>query len=89
MPTDLIVVDGNAVGAIQNVVLNERKILKREGIFVVIVLINQRTKVLKKSPDIIPAVSFTCRIQKLLSIAPAMSPENQQSAVYSAVVQLI
>ena len=54
MPTDLTVVDGNAVGVLQSVVLNERKILKREGIFVVIILLNQRTRMVKKSPDIIP-----------------------------------
>lgn len=53
MPTELIVVDGNAVGTVQNVVLNDRKVLKKEGVFVVIVLINQRTKQVKKSPDII------------------------------------
>ena len=53
MPTELTVVDGNAVGTVQNVVLNDRKTLKNEGVFVVIVLINQKTRRVKKSPDII------------------------------------
>ena len=53
MPTEVIVVDGNAVGTAQNVVLNDRITLKEEGIFVVIVLINKRMKKVKKSPDII------------------------------------
>ncbi len=53
MPTKLTVVDGNAVGTVQNIVLSDRKILKEDGIFVVIVLINQRNKRVKKSPDII------------------------------------
>ena len=53
MPTEVMVIDGNAVGTVQNVVLNDRIILKKEGIFVVIVLINQKTKRVKKSPDII------------------------------------
>ena len=53
MPTEVIVVDGNAVGTAQTVVLNDRITLKEEGIFVVIVLINKRTKKVKKSPDII------------------------------------
>ena len=53
MPTEVMVIDGNAVGAVQNVVLNDRITLKEEGIFVVIVLINQKTKKVRKSPDII------------------------------------
>ena len=53
MPTEVIVVDGNAVGTAQSVVLNDRITLKEEGIFVVIVLINKRLKKVKKSPDII------------------------------------
>ena len=53
MPTEVIVVDGNAVGTAQTVVLNDRITLKEEGIFVVIVLINKRLKKVKKSPDII------------------------------------
>ena len=53
MPTELTIVDGNAVGAVQNVVLNDRKILKEEGVFVIITLINQRARRVKKSPDII------------------------------------
>ena len=53
MPDKLTVVDGNAVGSIQKVVLNDRKILGQEGIFVVIVTIDKDGKKLKKSPDII------------------------------------
>ena len=53
LPTEVMVIDGNAVGTVQNVVLNDRITLKKEGIFVVIVLINKKTKRVKKSPDII------------------------------------
>ena len=53
MPTEVIVVDGNAVGTAQTVVLNDRITLQEEGIFVVIVLVNKRSKRVKKSPDII------------------------------------
>ena len=53
MPTEVLVVDGNAVGTAQTVVLNDRITLKEEGIFVVIVLVNKRMKKVKKSPDII------------------------------------
>ena len=53
LPTEVMVIDGNAVGTVQSVVLNDRITLKEEGIFVVIVLINQKNKKVKKSPDII------------------------------------
>ena len=53
MPTEVMVIDGNAVGTVQNVVLNDRIVLKEEGIVVVIVLINQKTRKVRKSPDII------------------------------------
>ena len=53
MPTELTVVDGNAVGTVQDVVLNDRKTLRNEGIFVVIVLIDQAAKRVRKSPDVI------------------------------------
>ena len=53
MPTELIVVDGNAIGTVQNVVLNDRKMLQTNGILVVILLINRKTRKVKKSPDVI------------------------------------
>ena len=53
MPTKLTVVDGNATGTLQDVVLTDRKVLKSDGIFLVIILADQRTKKVKKTPDII------------------------------------
>ena len=53
MPTELVVVDGNAIGTVQNVVLNDRKTLQANGILVVILLINRKAKKVKKSPDVI------------------------------------
>jgi ribonuclease J len=47
------VVDGNYVGPMHDAVIKDRMTLSSDGIFVVVVLINQRTKKLKKSPDII------------------------------------
>jgi ribonuclease J len=47
-----IVIDGNYVGPAHEVVLRDRRVLSEEGIFTVIVTIDQRTHVLKKSPDI-------------------------------------
>ena len=53
MPTSLTVIDGNAIGEVQNVVLSDRKVLKQDGIFVFILLIDQKQRIVKKSPDII------------------------------------
>ncbi|MDI9325339.1 MAG: ribonuclease J [Alphaproteobacteria bacterium] len=52
-PNNPIVVDGNAIGSVQEVVLRDRKSLGEQGIFVCIIMINQRTNKLRKSPDII------------------------------------
>lgn len=51
-PHDLIVIDGTYVGPAHQVVLRDRQVLSEEGIFTVIVTLDQRTHVLKKSPDI-------------------------------------
>ncbi len=53
MPTELTIVDGNAVGVLQDIVIRDRKVLAQDGIFVTIVMVNQRTRKVKKSPDII------------------------------------
>ncbi len=53
MPTDLIIVDGSGIGVQQDVVIKDRKILATEGIFIIIVMINQRMKKIRKNPDII------------------------------------
>ena len=53
VPNNTVTVDGFAVGNIQDVVLDDRKLLSEAGIFVVVASINTRTGKLKKSPDII------------------------------------
>lgn len=52
-PAKVTVVDGNYIGPIHDAVMKDRLTLSEEGIFVVVAMINQRTKKLKKSPDII------------------------------------
>ncbi len=47
-----IVMDGNYIGVAHEVVLRDRKVMNEEGIFTVIVALDQRTHALKKSPDI-------------------------------------
>ncbi len=53
VPHEIVTVDGFAVSDIQNVVLDDRKLLSEAGIFVVVASLNTRTGQLKKSPDII------------------------------------
>ena len=50
---DPLVVDGLAVGNMQDVVIRDRKMLAEDGMFVIIASINVKTGKLKKSPDII------------------------------------
>jgi len=46
-------VDGFAIGDIQEVVIRDRKMLAQDGMFVIIATINLKTGKLRKSPDII------------------------------------
>ncbi|MEN9852379.1 MAG: ribonuclease j1, ribonuclease [Candidatus Parcubacteria bacterium] len=48
-----IMVDGNSVGDIQEVVIRDRKLLAEDGMFVVIAVLDSKTGKLRKSPDLI------------------------------------
>jgi ribonuclease J len=50
--TEMIVVDGQNVGKIQDVVMRDRETLGAQGIFVMIAIIDTHLHKLKKSPDI-------------------------------------
>jgi len=52
-PAQMMMVDGNTVGEIQEAVIKDRKILSEDGIFVVIATLDAKTGRLLKSPDII------------------------------------
>ncbi len=52
-PSDLVMVDGFAIGDIQEVVLRDRQMLAEDGMFVIVAVINLKTGKLRKSPDII------------------------------------
>lgn len=52
-PNSLRLVDGFAIGDIQEVVIRDRAVLAAEGMFVIIATVNPRTGKLRKSPDII------------------------------------
>jgi ribonuclease J len=52
-PNDLVMVDGFAIGDVQEVVMRDRKMLSDDGMFVIVAVINLKTGKLRKSPDII------------------------------------
>ncbi len=53
VPSAPITVEGGKASEIQEVVMRDRKLLSEEGMFVLVVTLNQKTRTLKKSPDII------------------------------------
>jgi ribonuclease J len=52
-PSDLVMVDGFAVGDVQEVVIRDRKMLSDDGMFVVVAIVDLKTGKLRKSPDLI------------------------------------
>jgi ribonuclease J len=52
-PSAPMMVDGFSVGDEQNVVIRDRQMLAEDGMFVVVALLDSKTGLLKKSPDII------------------------------------
>ena len=53
MQTTAMSVDGHNLAPIQEIVVQDRKTLSQEGIFIIIVFIDQKKLELRKSPDII------------------------------------
>lgn len=52
-PSNPVMVDGFAIGDMQEVVIRDRQLLAEDGMFVIIASVNSQTGKLKKSPDII------------------------------------
>lgn len=52
-PSGMIFVDGFSVGNMQEVVLRDRTALAQDGVFVTAVVVDSRSGLLKKSPDIV------------------------------------
>jgi ribonuclease J len=53
IPSNPVMVDGLGVGDVGEIVLRDRQMLARDGMFVIIVVIDKKTKKNKSSPDII------------------------------------
>ncbi len=52
-PSNLVLVDGFAVGDVQEVVIRDRQMLAQDGMFIVFAILDAQTGRLRKSPDII------------------------------------
>jgi ribonuclease J len=53
VPSSPLVVDGYTIGDFQEVVMRDRQMLAKDGMFVIIATVNLKTGKLRKSPDII------------------------------------
>lgn len=52
-PSGMVMVDGFAVGDVQEVVIRDRQMLADDGMFVIVAIVDANTGKLKKSPDLI------------------------------------
>jgi ribonuclease J len=53
VPSNYVMVDGLGIGDVGEVVLRDRKMLAKDGIFVVIAVVDRQTGKVSRSPDII------------------------------------
>lgn len=53
VPTNYIFVDGSGIGDVGEIVLNDRRKLSEDGMFVIVVAVDKKTGQVKGSPDII------------------------------------
>lgn len=53
VPGEAVIIDGLSVSDTQHLVIRDRKALAQDGIFVMVVMINIKTKQVRKSPDLI------------------------------------
>ena len=81
--TEVVVVDGNKIGKLHNVVLKDREILGAQGVFFVISLIDMRGHKLKKAPDLATrGFVFLKESQELLVSARDMSKNIIEEYLY-------
>jgi ribonuclease J len=53
VPGDPLIIDGFSISDSQHLVLRDRKLLAQDGIFVIVAMVDLKTRKLKKSPDLI------------------------------------
>ncbi len=81
IPAGPMMVDGFAIGDVQEVVIRDRLALAEDGMFVIIATVNLRTGQLKKSPDIISrGFVYLRESQTLLSEARLLVKKNVEES---------
>ncbi len=81
IPSGPMMVDGFAIGDVQEVVIRDRLALAEDGMFVIIATVNLRTGQLKKSPDIISrGFVYLRESQGLLSEARLLVKKNVEES---------
>jgi len=81
-PSAVVMVDGLAIGDMQEVVIRDRKMLAQDGMFVIVATINMQTGKLKKSPDIISRGFIYLReSQDLLQEARVLIKKNVEDTI--------
>jgi ribonuclease J len=83
MPAWDIFVDGFSVGDVQEVVIRDRQMLSADGMFIVIVTLDVKSKQVKKSPDVISrGFVYLKENQDLLKQARAITRKTVESRAH-------
>jgi ribonuclease J len=81
-PGDPFIVDGLSVSDTQHLVIRDRQMLAQDGIFMIVVMIDRRTKKVRKSPDLISRGFVVLKEnQELLAKTRTMVKEHVEESV--------
>ncbi len=83
VPSSPLVVDGFAIGDMQEVVIRDRQALAKDGMFVIIATVNLKTGKLRKSPDIISrGFVYLRESQELLNAARLLIKKTVEDSTH-------
>ena len=83
VPSAPLIVDGFAIGDMQEVVIRDRQMLAKDGMFVIIATVNLKTGKLRKSPDIISRGFIYLReSQELLNTARLLIKKTVEDSTH-------
>jgi len=83
VPNAPLVVDGFAIGDMQEVVIRDRQALAKDGMFVIIATVNLKTGKLRKSPDIISrGFVYLRESQELLNTARLLIKKTVEDSTH-------
>ena len=82
VPGEAVIIDGLSVSDTQHLVIRDRKALAQDGIFVIVVMVNIKTKQVRKSPDLISrGFVYLKENQELLKKARSMIKKTTEEAI--------